>query len=77
MGKSRREKALFALDALALVTELGFAVAVPIVLGVLAGIYVDSHAGGHGLILIAFILGGIVGGLFSGYKILARLIRPR
>jgi F0F1-type ATP synthase assembly protein I len=76
MAKSNKQKAAFALQALALVSELGFAIAVPIVLGVLVGIYVDKWGHGHGLILIAFILAGIVGGIFSAYKILAKMIRP-
>ena len=61
--------------ALALLGQLGFTVAVPIVVSVLAGQYLDRRLGTHGLVLAAMILLGIAGGVYGAYRLLAKDIR--
>ena len=63
------------LSSLALVGQLGLAVAAPIVLSVLIGNYVDHCLGAHGLALIGMILLGIVVASYSAYRMLAQVIR--
>lgn len=56
--------------ALALVTELGFGIGIPIVLGALLGDYLDERYGGRGLIFVAVFLLGLASGLYNGYRLL-------
>jgi F0F1-type ATP synthase assembly protein I len=62
------------LSSLALVGQLGLVVAVPIVLGVFVGNYLDNLAGAHGLVLIGMVLLGIVAAVYSAYRIVAQAI---
>ena len=62
------------LSALALVGQLGLVVAIPIVLGVLFGNYLDKLAGAHGLVLIGMVLLGIVAAAYSAYRVLKQVL---
>lgn len=59
-------------QALALVTELGFAISIPIVLGALLGSYLDERYGGGGLIFVVVFLLGLASGLYNGYWLLRK-----
>jgi hypothetical protein len=48
--------------------------AVPIVLGVVGGVYLDAWLGGSGLVLIFMILLGVGGGVAGVYRLLAKEI---
>jgi len=72
MGNSQDRNPFAGLGAVVLVGYLGLVVAVPIVLGVLAGVYLDDRLGETGLVLILFILLGIVSGIYNGYRVVAR-----
>jgi F0F1-type ATP synthase assembly protein I len=74
MGKPENGSRSSALMSLALVGQLGVVVAAPIVGGVLIGKWLDSLAGGGGLILIGMILLGIVVGVYGAYKMLAGVV---
>ncbi len=64
-----------ALTALALVGQLGLAVALPMVIGGIAGKYLDEWVDGHGIVLILMLILGIASGLYSAYRILAKELR--
>ena len=63
-----------ALRALALVGQLGLVMALPIVLGVIGGVYLDAWLGGTGIVLIGMILLGIGGGVAGVYRLLSKEI---
>lgn len=60
--------------ALALVGQLGLVMALPIVAGVVGGVYLDAWLGGKGLVLVVMILLGIGGGVAGVYRLLAKEI---
>ena len=62
-----RESETQALSALALVGSVGLTVAMPIVAGVVVGVYL-----GGGLVLIGTLMFGLAGGLYGAYRILIR-----
>jgi len=62
------------LVALSLVTELGLAVAIPIVLGVVVGNYVDKHLGTRGLAIVAGVLFGVASGGYNAYRLIAKVM---
>ena len=74
MSDSKKPKVLATLDAIMLISEVGFAVAIPIVLGVVIGNFLDEYVGGRGLVLTLFILAGIVAGIFSAYRALMKVM---
>ena len=61
-------------EALALVGQLGIGIAAPIVAGVAAGVYLERVFPSGGLVLIATIVLGIVGGFLVGYRAVARYL---
>ncbi len=63
-----------ALRAWALVGQLGLTMAVPIVAGVLGGIYLDAWLGGTGIVLVVMILLGVGVGAAGVYGLLAKEI---
>jgi F0F1-type ATP synthase assembly protein I len=63
-----------ALRVLALVGQLGLVMALPIVVGVIGGVYLDAWLGGKGLVLVVMILLGIGGGVAGVYRLLAKEI---
>lgn len=60
--------------ALSLVTELGLAVAIPIVLGVVVGDYVDKHLGTGGIAVFLGVLFGVISGIYNAYRLIAKVM---
>ncbi len=77
MTPSDTKSQFSALTALGLVGQVGLAVAVPMVAGVLAGSGVDQYLGGAGLGVLAGVLAGLLAGGFCAFRILAREIPDR
>lgn len=61
-------------NAFALAGQLGFSVALPIVVGVAAGTYLGKRTGNQNLFLIGGVLLGIAVGFYSAYRLLARVV---
>lgn len=61
-------------QALALVTELGFAISIPIALGALLGSYLDQRYSGRGVIFVVVFLLGLASGLYNGYWLLRKAV---
>lgn len=74
MGNSDKRPPLRVYGALALVGEIGLAVAIPIVVGVVLGQYLDRRWNTHGLVLTGLILLGIVCGAYNAYRIFGRIM---
>jgi Putative F0F1-ATPase subunit Ca2+/Mg2+ transporter len=73
---SKRDNSEFtAFMALGMVGQLGFAVSIPMVLGGLAGKYLDGWLHAHGIVLILMLLCGIAGGIYGAYLVLAKALR--
>ncbi|MFH1848348.1 MAG: AtpZ/AtpI family protein [Candidatus Omnitrophota bacterium] len=53
---------------LQLITQIGLTIVIPIILGILAGVYMDKRLGLKGIFTVAFLLIGIAGGFYSAYK---------
>lgn len=66
MAKPRKPGELGGLAALTLVGQVGLAVVVPIVAGVVGGLYLDGLVGG-GLVLVGMIGLGITLGILGAY----------
>ena len=62
-------------EALALLTQLGFTLALPIVLGALLGNYLDEKLGTNVLFLIVFILLGVAAGIIGAYHLVQTVTR--
>lgn len=77
MGVSgpRKEDPVNPYAALALVGQLGFVIAAPIVAGVMAGVYLDKKLGTSGLILVPMVLVGLAGGLLAAYRLIRKAVR--
>lgn len=67
MAGPGRHREMGALSALALVGQVGFSVAIPIVAGVLAGVYLENRFDSRGIVLIAMIGLGIAAGVAGAY----------
>ena len=63
--------------ALALIGQLGLAVALPIVAGTFLGRYLDIWFGAHGLILIVSILLGIVAGIYEAWALISHILQTQ
>ncbi len=63
-----------AMSAMVLVGQLGLVVVVPIVVGALAGAWLDARAGTRGLFVIGLLLLGLGGGLMGAWRIVMREI---
>ena len=61
-------------SALSLLGQLGWVVAAPIVIGVVAGRSVDRWLGTHGIALAILILVGVAAGAYGAYRLCARVI---
>lgn len=68
MADPERRETLQGLGALALVGQVGLAVAAPIVAGVLGGLFLDRFLGGTGIVLLLMIFLGIAAGIFGAYR---------
>lgn len=71
MAGRERGKNAEGMRALALVGQLGIAMAAPIVMGAFFGAYLEKRYGGGGLILIGGVLGGVVLGMLGAYRIVS------
>lgn len=60
------------LSALSLVGQVGFTIAIPIVVGVIAGRYLDNLLGGSGLVLAGIILLSVVSGICGAAVLLIK-----
>ena len=74
MGTPGKGSSFGVAQGLALVTELGLSVAIPIALGALLGSYLDERYGGHGLVFVPVFLLGLAAGLYNGYRLLRRAV---
>lgn len=74
MGNWGKGPYIGAAQALALVTVLGFAIGVPIVLGAVVGNYLDRRYGGRGIIFAVFFILGLATGLYNGYRLLKNAV---
>lgn len=63
-----------ALSAMVLIGQLGLVVVAPIVVGALAGAWLDARLGTGGLFVIALLLLGLGGGLVGAWRIVMREI---
>jgi F0F1-type ATP synthase assembly protein I len=70
MGTADKGSSIGLAKGLALVTELGLSIGIPIALGALAGNYLDERYGGRGLLFVLVFLLGLAAGLYSGYRLL-------
>lgn len=62
-----------AFAAAALLTQLGLVIAMPIVLMVFFGSWVDGYLNTGGLILVPFAILGLVAGMVSAYRLIKRV----
>lgn len=65
------------LEALALMTQLGFTLATPIVLGALAGNWLDERLGTGAIFLILLLILGIVMGILGAYHLVTSVTKKR
>ncbi len=73
MPKSRNGNGpLAGLSALALVSQLGLVMALPIVAGVMAGVYLDDWFGSGGALVAVGVMLGLGAGIAGVYGILKR-----
>ena len=59
-------------ESLALVGQLGFTIAIPLVLGTLLGNYLDSVTHQKTLFLLLGLLLGLIVGVYGAYRLFAR-----
>lgn len=75
MGTPGKNSSSGIAQALALVTELGLSVGIPIALGALLGDYLDErYGGGRGLLFVVVFLLGLAAGLYNGYRLLRHAV---
>lgn len=75
MAKKDINGQLSALGALGLVGQLGLFIALPILAGVVGGVYLDKLVAGKGLVLALAILLGIAAAGFGAYHMLKDYIK--
>ncbi len=61
------------LNSFALLTQIGLTLAVPIIIGIVAGKLLDSAFGNGHLFLFLFLAAGIVIGFYAAYRELKRV----
>jgi ATP synthase protein I len=61
-------------EALAQVGALGFTIAIPLALGTILGIYLDSLTNHKPLFLMLGLLLGLIVGIYGAYRLFARLL---
>ncbi len=64
------------LTNLQLVTELGLAIAIPIIIAVLIGAYLDNRFGGSGIWTFVFLVFGLGGGFLGAYRLVKKAAYP-
>ena len=65
------------LEALVLSSQLGFTLAMPIVLGALAGHWIDSKLGTGIVFLILLLLAGLVTGIVAAYTLIVGVTKRK
>ena len=60
------------LTHLHLVTELGLTIAIPIIIAVLAGAYLDRRFARSGIFTISFLFFGLGGGLLGAWRLIKK-----
>lgn len=60
------------LSNLQLISELGLAIAIPIILAVLIGAYLDKKFTLRGIFTLAFLLFGLCGGFLGAYRLIKK-----
>jgi ATP synthase protein I len=60
------------LNNLQLLTELGLTIAMPIIVAVLIGAYLDKRFSQSGIFTIAFLIFGLSGGLIGAYRLIKK-----
>jgi predicted F0F1-ATPase subunit len=63
------------LESLTLITQLGLTIAIPIVLGAMAGRWLDGKLETGNVFSILLLLFGIGGGIAGAYQLVARVIK--
>ncbi|HUW60977.1 MAG TPA: AtpZ/AtpI family protein [Candidatus Bathyarchaeia archaeon] len=75
MGTPGKSSSSGVAQGLALVTELGLSIGIPITLGALLGDYLEQRYGGRrGLLFAVVFLLGIGAGLYNGYRLLRHAV---
>jgi len=74
MGGSRKDSGPSLIAALTLVTQLGLAVATPIVLCAVLGHYLDERLNAGGLVLALSILLGVASGIYSAFRLIGKVL---
>ncbi len=73
MKKTHDNEELDALNAFALLTQIGLTLGVPIIIGIVIGRLIDNAVGSGYLFLFIFLMLGIVGGFYACYRELNRV----
>ncbi len=60
------------LSNLQLISELGLAIAGPIIIAVLIGAYLDRRFGWPGILTFTFLIFGLSGGLLGAYRLIKK-----
>ena len=62
-------------ESLALMGQLGFVIAIPIVLGALLGSFLDSRFHTGPFLLLFGLLLGLISGIYGAYRLFARAMK--
>lgn len=65
-----KKKSLKVFFAIALFTQLGLSMAIPIMAGIMIGDYLDKKQDTNGIFLIIFLLLGIFAGFLGSYRLI-------
>ena len=65
------------LEALTLITQLGLTIAIPIVLGVAAGHWIDGKLGTGMVFSLILLIIGIAGGITGAYRLVAAVVKRK
>ena len=68
----KKDTPLSALASMGLISQLGLVVALPIVGGVIGGVYLDRWLGWKGVFTLAGLFLGLAGGAYAAYDLLKR-----
>lgn len=71
------KKRFTGLEALVLCSQLGFTIAMPIVLGALAGRWIDSKLGTGMTFMIVLLITGVAAGIYGAYTQIMSVTKKR
>lgn len=77
MDKPERELWRAVASSAGLVGQLGFTVAIPIVLGAVAGVHLDRWLNAHGLIVAPMLLLGMAAAGYGAFRMLRAVFRSK